>query len=799
MSNLKTVLFILFSFVLFVPKTLAMERPTSNNSEESKKTTPAKMKKQKVWPFLSSGNDSVSPEETCIEAVFLGPSAENHKLLEELIVDVLRAQVFWRRDLHPEDPIHITESVKRTPEYLKTLEVLQQEIRLLLANLKNSIPVSSLRHQAHMYGDTTLPSLIAYFAAMLSTPNNVAFEGSPATSFMEEKAAEDLCKLIGYSISDSNSDSNNSIKSWGQLTAGGTTANIQALWVARNLKFWPLAIKWALADEKFSKKYPNLSFEDAKNVTVNTLDDKELLLRTTDDWTLLNIESDETLSIAKRAFGLIKTKGKEGKQEISSSRVDQQELSFSDFHQYLTEFSLQRKGWRWIYSRLDKLIQDPVVFITGTRHYSWPKAMSLLGIGDDNLVNIHVDADGRMDTQRLWKKIIKANEKKRPIIAVVAIAGSTEEGAVDPINEIVNLRKTSRTDLKADFYLHIDAAYGGYHTTLIRSSDDRHELAPPPSVPALELKKDVQENYECLHKADSVTIDPHKSFMPYPAGAICLRNQEMRFLTNFTAPVLGVEKDQDPSVKEERKPSIGTFGVEGSRPGASAAAVYVSHRVIPLTKEGHGKILGKALFGTKEFYWRLLAMDEKDFTVVPLARLPDEEKPEDYFNNKPAWVKKIKEKYEDKDKEKYKDKEGYLNTLQEFGPDLNVLVYAFNFNTKEGQPNQDINKANLFNQLIYKKLTPRPHKNPREYKLIVSNTSLESSYGDTFLKYYEQKLLHLDKESEDAPKSIQVLRSVVMNPWVTSTENGSFLITIIKDLTDVVRSVLKKRATNGLD
>jgi inactivated superfamily I helicase len=61
-----------------------------------------------------------------VEAWFLGPRGENAELFERLIVEALRDQIYWRRNFHPEDPAHITEAIKRSPEYVEALARLDE-------------------------------------------------------------------------------------------------------------------------------------------------------------------------------------------------------------------------------------------------------------------------------------------------------------------------------------------------------------------------------------------------------------------------------------------------------------------------------------------------------------------------------------------------------------------------------------------------------------------------------------------------------------------------------------------------
>ncbi|MER9064380.1 hypothetical protein [Mesorhizobium sp. M0698] len=115
-----------------------------------------------------------------VEAWFLGPKAENADELERLIVEAVRDQAFWRRNYHPNDPTHITEATKQAPDYLEAVGALRDGFRGLLAFLKKSVPFFSMRYQGHMNWDLTLPG----FAAMLYNPNNVAFEGSTASTIL---------------------------------------------------------------------------------------------------------------------------------------------------------------------------------------------------------------------------------------------------------------------------------------------------------------------------------------------------------------------------------------------------------------------------------------------------------------------------------------------------------------------------------------------------------------------------------------------------------------------------------------
>jgi hypothetical protein len=90
-----------------------------------------------------------------VEAWFLGPKAENADEFERLVVEAVRDQTYWRRNYHPEDPTHITETVKQSSDYRAALGQLRDEYLRLLAFLKKSVPFFSMRYQGQLRCFTT--------------------------------------------------------------------------------------------------------------------------------------------------------------------------------------------------------------------------------------------------------------------------------------------------------------------------------------------------------------------------------------------------------------------------------------------------------------------------------------------------------------------------------------------------------------------------------------------------------------------------------------------------------------------
>jgi len=140
-----------------------------------------------------------------------------------------------------------------------------------------------------------------------------------------------------------------------------------------------------------------------------------------------------------------------------------------------------------------------VILVSRMGHYSLRKAGGVLGIGNENVIRIPTNDQFQMDTQLLDTQIQELQNQNAAIIAVVAIAGTTETGTIDPIHTIADICN------KYGIHFHVDAAWGG---------------------PTL-----VSEKYSKLlsgiERADSVIIDGHKQFyMPMSCGMVYFRDPQ---------------------------------------------------------------------------------------------------------------------------------------------------------------------------------------------------------------------------------------------------------------------------------
>jgi glutamate/tyrosine decarboxylase-like PLP-dependent enzyme len=696
-----------------------------------------------------TAHTSADVSRSAVEAWFLGPKAENADEFERLLLEAFRDHVFWRRNFHPDDPIQITEEHKRSPEYLAALGTLKDEFRILLGALKKSVPFFSMRYQGHMNWDLTMASVLGYFATMLYNPNNVAFEASTATTLMEIAVGDDLCRMLGYQVSAKPVPG--ATRAWGHITADGTIANLEAVWAARNLKFLPISIRAALREDS--------TLAAARAMRVRLPDGGEAEIASASSWTLLNLDVDEILALPSRL-------GEEyelGREVLTAAlrQTSVQDLGMHDF------------AARW----LPDLEKAPVFLATGTKHYSWPKAAAILGIGASNLINVPVDVNARMDVAALRKILDRCLSEKRPVYTVVAVIGSTEESAVDPLEDVLALRDEYRARGLV-FTVHADAAWGGYPSAMVRP--DWEELPPgrprstgiPPS-----LSRYTQRQLESLERTDSVTLDPHKSgYIPYPAGALCYRNSAMRDLVTFAAPVV---------FHGEAEPTVGIYGVEGSKPGAAPAAVYLSHRVIPPSQSGYGDLHGQTLFSAEKLYTRLVTMfgPEDPFIVVPVSPLPK-------IQGKKGdnALQFLRERIDRRSFEEIMADPQARELIGELGPDLNILAYAFNFRTRTGDLNSDLSLANRLNRGVYDILSIDPGQDIYDYNLIVSTTEFDAAdYGDDFIQNYKQRL----GTAADPGRRVTILRSVVMDPWIDDPRRGgTFLDVLEQEFKKAVRAAL---------
>jgi len=515
-----------------------------------------------------------------LRAWFLGPRAENSGLMERLITESFRDHVFWRRNFRPEDGVAIQEVDRRQEGYEAANATLTQELMSLLAQLKRDVPFFSGRYQGHMVCEPTIAAQVGYFAAMLYNPNNVTREAGPVTTRLEFEVVEQLARMIGFDPA----------TTWGHLTSGGTVANFEALWIARSLFYLPVAAAMAARG-------------GAPDVSVRRPDGTTAQLASMGLYELLNLRGPAALDAWDALREAVP-------RTAWPDVIDRHTLAHAGYQEYT-----RRLARHW-----GDPLPDSVVLVAATAHYSWEKIVRALGIGAEQLSFVPVDQYCRINPDALWERIEQLHARRTPILACISVCGSTEEGAVDRLDQVLEVRARAEEQLGVTFHLHADACYGGYAAAVTRRADGSHR-SPVDIRASTKINwpsDDWVKSIASLGWFDSVTIDPHKlGYAPYPAGAMLLRDRRARDLVAVEPPYLA-----PPGGAAHDTSFMGQFILEGSKPGAAAAAVWLGHKVLPLDERGYGYLIERTVVGAHRLYDAIETADLSPFRAVMLPR-PD--------------------------------------------------------------------------------------------------------------------------------------------------------------------------------
>jgi glutamate/tyrosine decarboxylase-like PLP-dependent enzyme len=567
-----------------------------------------------------------------LSSYFLGPKSQNARLWEDMLGRVYDDYVHWRRNYFPDDNSFISRNGQREEAHLQWLDQLSSDLDEVLDKLKADYPFYSPRYIAHMLSDQTLPSVLGLFAGILYNANNVTGEAAPVTVDLELKAASKIAKMLGFAVYDEDSDEgpeDNDEAPWGHLTSGGTIATLEALWVARQAQFVPLVVAH-VCEEGTVRKGIAKRLDDRGRPFSKAVDEVirsdvwgEFLAERPD---LSERHMRDRLSLGPdRQLVLLR--------ELRSYlqlRLPEPERGADGVSREFTEFILEavrcspynpaRAGYASALAQVNNAsktkLAKGIVFASEAAHYCLAKACNVLGYGSDGLRLVPLDDGFHMSVGALEQRLTepKADEY---VAAVVTILGTTEEGAVDPVEEIVAVRKRHARS----FWLHADAAWGGYVASVF-DRDEKGELARTPSTGSRTRRRcDLTVNggtgvarrvwsqreaphgrdprtpvtrggpdgaqdhvlraFGALRHCDSVVVDPHKlGYVPYPSGTVVFRDGRTRLLTSQTASYIGTGKADgpDPLVKAPAASatSVGGYSLEGSKPGAAATAALLA-------------------------------------------------------------------------------------------------------------------------------------------------------------------------------------------------------------------------------
>lgn len=592
------------------------------------------------------------------DPLFLGSDGALDETFGRLLADAVDEHLVWRRGFGADG------AARR--RFSPAGRALEDRLGELNARLRTSAPFHSPYYIAHMATDVLTPGLLGYMAGLLYNQNNIAMEKSPSTTPLELEVAGQLASMIGYDPR----------RAWGHLTSGGTVANFEGLWAARNLKAFPFAALELATRRKFALRVrlPQGGSEDIRKLSPVEL---------------LNLPIPEVMQLRGRL-----------EERVGRHAVSETLAAIGPAGEGLA--SLGDRG----------VTSIGRILLPGTKHYSWLKVAEALGVGRASLRFVDLDAKMRMKPSALEARVRECRDLGEAVLAVVAVAGSTAEGAVDPVDEIarVQAREAHRG---SPFYLHADAAFGGYaRTALIPEGGGSARVdARSPFDPA------VGRALAALRECDSVTVDPHKfGYVPVPAGSIVFRDEGIRGVLATPRPYFSRGKED---WRESPPSSIGGFILEGTKPGAAAAACWLAHAVLPLDRSGFGALIRRSMEGAGAIRDAVRSVSG---TALPGG--------------------------------------GRVRARLLTPGDLSIMCFALN-----PASNRSLAKANDFNRRVFKQFSIETAA-PRQF--ILSSTTLRrEEYGDAPLRFLAG--LGIKKGEWERVRAAFLLRAVVLSPEIAGS------------------------------
>ena len=255
-----------------------------------------------------------------------------------------------------------------------------------------------------------------------------------------------------------------------------------------------------------------------------------------------------------------------------------------------------------------KLQNNPTnasIYFSDQTHSSVPKGLKILGFQPYQIRSVKADEKYRLSLESLKAQVDEDRKRGLVPFCVVANAGTTNTGAVDPLPELVQYCK------EQGLWLHVDGAYGG----------------------AVALTDEGKVLLKGIDKADSITIDPHKwLFQPYEIGCLLVRDTyHLKEAFKVTAEYLDVLEDNgeqinfsDHGVQLTRGfralkfwMSLKTFGLSNFRKAITRGfrnAEYVQSILAP---SPHWEIVTPATMGVINFRYMFYVC--RPFTLVTLV------------------------------------------------------------------------------------------------------------------------------------------------------------------------------------
>ncbi|WP_455354562.1 pyridoxal phosphate-dependent decarboxylase family protein [Streptomyces sp. SYSU K217416] len=220
------------------------------------------------------------------------------------------------------------------------------------------------------------------------------------------------------------------------------------------------------------------------------------------------------------------------------------------------------------------------IFTSKCSHFSVKKSAAMLGLGYEAVISVPCDQNKRMQTVALTRELERCTREGLFPMAVVATAGTTDFGSIDPLPEIARLCEQHGA------WMHVDAAYG---CGLLVSRTRRHLL-------------------DGIEHADSVTVDYHKSFFqPVSSSAVLVRDRATLSHATYHADYLNPRR-----MAEDRIPNQVDKSIQTTR-RFDALKLWMTLRV--MGADGVGELFDEVVELAAEG-WKMLDADPRFEVVV---------------------------------------------------------------------------------------------------------------------------------------------------------------------------------------
>ena len=222
------------------------------------------------------------------------------------------------------------------------------------------------------------------------------------------------------------------------------------------------------------------------------------------------------------------------------------------------------------------------VICSENAHFSVQKNMAMMGMGFQSVVTVPVNENAQMDVDALEKTMAHLQAEGKIVACVVATAGTTDAGAIDPLKQIREITN------KYGAWMHIDAAWGG----------------------ALILSNDYRSMLDGIELSDSVTLDFHKHyFQTISCGAFLLKDEANYRFMHYEAEYLNSAYDEEHGV-----PNLVSKSLQTTR---RFDALKLWMTVEALGEELYGSMIDHGVKLTRDVVDYIKATDGLELLVEP--------------------------------------------------------------------------------------------------------------------------------------------------------------------------------------